>query len=175
MIKSNKNWSINLLKGCKIRWKQIYHHSTKLSTIILHKRIRNHQILIQNSTCWNYRKIKNYSRCKTSWIIKLHSPHWIQRWKHTSIKLSHKWTHRSQMIRWSEWLPLRSLIPNLISYKKIWIFKINTQNKKLLNCNKKSKLPYLPKYSKWKNIKFMKTSQNLKISLINLQGKIMSL
>lgn len=44
-----------------------------------------------------------------------------------------------------------------------------------MNSNKKSKLHFLLKCLKWKNIKFTKSYQNLKINPINLQEKIINL
>lgn len=78
MIKSNKNSSMNRSKGYKIKYKPIYHHSTKLSIITLHKQTRSLPILTLNLTCWNCHKIKNYRKCKISWIIKSHNPHWTR-------------------------------------------------------------------------------------------------
>jgi len=66
MIKSNKNSSMNRSKDYKIKCKPIYHRSTKLSIIILHKQTKNHQILTLNLTCSNCHKIKNYRKCKIS-------------------------------------------------------------------------------------------------------------
>lgn len=83
--------------------------------------------------------------------------------------------HKLLTIKWKEWLPLNNSILNSTSYKKTSIFKINILNKKCLNCNKKSKLPYQSKYLKWKNIKSTKISQSSKINPINLQGRTTNL